>query len=128
MLGVSGLRATCVRATKKAALPSDRTLGDYADSINVVCPPRHPSDWVMSTVPALVDQTTWDAAHAALAKRLVVRHEAGSAATRDAYLLRGQFTCGHCGGPLACNLGRGKRPAALALLHLSSSQQDLGNA
>ena len=67
---------------------------------------RDASLWLLSPAPPLVDQATWDAAHEALARR---KYQRSARLPDDPYTLRGLLTCGHCGGPLACQTIRDKR-------------------
>lgn len=62
-----------------------------------------PSTWIYSDAPALIDQATWDAAHAAMGERKHLR-DGRTDHTKDAYLLRGVLTCAHCGGALSCDV------------------------
>jgi hypothetical protein len=67
---------------------------------------RDASLWLLSPAPPLVDQAAWDAAHEALARR---KYQRSARLPDDPYTLRGLLTCGHCGGPLACQTIRDKR-------------------
>jgi site-specific DNA recombinase len=65
------------------------------------------SQWVFSSVPAIVTEAEWDTAHAALERRRVLRVRRGHGdPADDPYSLRGLLTCGHCGGALACSVAR----------------------
>jgi site-specific DNA recombinase len=65
------------------------------------------SQWIFSEVPAIVTQAEWDAAHAALDRRRVLRVRRGRTdPDADPYELRSLLTCGHCGGALACEIQR----------------------
>jgi site-specific DNA recombinase len=67
---------------------------------------RDTSLWLLSPAPPLVDQATWDAAHEALRRR---KQQRPARMADDPYTLRGLLTCGHCGGPLACQAVYEKR-------------------
>lgn len=67
--------------------------------------PQGPEQWLYAPAPALITEAEWEAAHTALARRRQGRERRARRAD-DPFLLRGRLTCGHCGGPLACETQR----------------------
>jgi site-specific DNA recombinase len=67
--------------------------------------PRPPSEWVSFTVPALVEETTFNAAQALLQSRNPKRMPPRVA--NGPTFLAGLARCGHCGAALIQNTGKG---------------------
>jgi len=65
--------------------------------------PLEEIDGIPIPVPALVDQSTWDAANEALSRRRSTRR-GRLPKSEDPFVLRGALTCGHCHGQIQTNV------------------------
>ncbi|HEY7066414.1 MAG TPA: recombinase family protein [Chloroflexota bacterium] len=66
--------------------------------------------WIFSEAPAIITQAEWDAAHAALDRRRILRQRPARSPEADAaYPLRGLLACAHCGGALHCDVSNNSR-------------------